>query len=164
MSFYQIKYVSFEVWKVFSTLVAFYHHYQNTTLISNNSHIKNFVAYWPPTQPRCQNRKCTCVNNRCIQSRNIRIWPWLSRDWIECEIETLAGRRVDVKLLYNPGYRKFKSVGEKMLEWRPCPREAGPPGPRLSSPGEREGNAVMAIRVGVNMFQFCSVSNSPLTQ
>ena len=35
-----------------------------------------------------------------------------------------------------------------MLEREACPREAGPPGPRLSSPGERERNAVMAIRVG----------------
>ena len=35
---------------------------------------------------------------------------------------------------------------------------------RLSCPGERERNAVMAIRVGVNMLQFCSVSNSPLSQ
>ena len=31
---------------------------------------------------------------------------------------------------------------------------------QLSSPGERERNAIMAIRVGVNMLQFCSVSNS----
>ena len=31
------------------------------------------VVYWPPTQPVCQNRKCTCENNRCIRSRNIRI-------------------------------------------------------------------------------------------
>ena len=54
---------------------------------------------------------------------------------------------------------QFRSVGEKMLEWGPCSREAGPSGPRLSSPGERERNAVMAIRVGVNMLQFCSVSN-----
>ena len=35
------------------------------------------------------------------------------------------------------------------------------PDPWLSSPGERERNAVMAIRVEVNMLQFCSVSNSP---
>ena len=47
-----------------------------------------------------------------------------------------------------------------MLEWGPCPREAGPTGPRLSSPGERERNTVMANRLGVNMLQFCSVSNS----
>ena len=72
----------------------------------------------------------------------------------------LAGRGVDIKLLYNPGDRKFELVGEKMLEWGTCHREAGPLGPRLSSPEERERNAVMAIRVGVNMLQFCSVSNS----
>ena len=55
---------------------------------------------------------------------------------------------------------EIRPVGEKMLEWGTCPREAGPPFPRLSSPGERERNAVVAIRVGVNMLQFCSVSNS----
>ena len=33
-------------------------------------------------------------------------------------------------------------------------------GPQLSSPGEWESNAVVANRVGVNMLQFCSVSNS----
>ena len=43
---------------------------------------------------------------------------------------------------------KFRSVGEKMLEWGTYPREAGPPSPRLSSPGERERNTAMAIRVG----------------
>ena len=89
----------------------------------------------------------------------------------ECEIVTLAGRRVDVKLLYNPGEdRKTVSwrsdeleavaVGEKMLERGTCPRKAGPSGPRLSIPGERERNTVMAIRVEVNMLQFCSFSNS----
>ena len=31
------------------------------------------VVYWPTTWWGCQNRKCTCVNNRCIRSRNIRI-------------------------------------------------------------------------------------------
>ena len=36
---------------------------------------------------------------------------------------------------------------------RTCPREAEPPGPR-------KRNAVMVNRVGVNMLQFCSVSNS----
>ena len=57
------------------------------------------------------------------------------------------------------------AVGDQMSWWedarmRTCPREAGPPGPRLSSPGERERNTVMANWVGVNMLQFCSVSNS----
>ena len=54
----------------------------------------------------------------------------------------------------------IRRVGEKMLDWGTCPREAGPRGPQLSSPGERERNAVMANRVVVNMLQFCSVSNS----
>ncbi len=41
------------------------------------------------------------------------------------------------------------------------PAEAGPPGPRLSSPGERERKAVIARRVGESMsFSLCSVSNS----
>ena len=118
----------------------------------------------------------------------------LDRGWvvIECEIVTLAERIVDVKQLFNPGegkksvsWRKdavertstqqrgpsgppieqlaFRSV-EEMLEWGPCPKESEPPVLRLSSPEERERNAGMAIRVGVNMLQFCSVSNSPLTQ
>ena len=128
--------------------------------------ISTNVVYWPPTRSSCQNRKCTCVNNRCIRSKisGDQGRPWLSRGWIECKIVTLAGRRVDVKLLYDPSDKKFRLVGEKMLEWGPCPRKAGPPGPGLSSPGERQRNAVMAIRVGVNMLQFCSVSNSPLTQ
>ena len=39
-------------------------------------------------------------------------------------------------------------------------QQSGPPCPRLSSPGEWERNAVMANRVGINMLQFCSVSNS----
>ena len=32
------------------------------------------VTYWP--RPNCQNRKCTCVNNRCIWSRIIRLESW----------------------------------------------------------------------------------------
>ena len=61
--------------------------------------------------------KCTCVNNRWIRPRNIRIWPWLSTGWIEFEIVTLTGKRVVVKLLYTPGDRKFKSVGDQ-ISWR----------------------------------------------
>ena len=62
-----------------------------------------------------------------------------------------------VEQLYNSVHRKFNQ-----LEIR-CGRENQHPerlGPRLSSPGERKRNAVMAIRVEVNMLQFCSVSNS----
>ena len=39
-------------------------------------------------------------------------------------------------------------------------QQSGPSGPRLSSPGERKRNAVMANRLGVNMLQFCSVFNT----
>ena len=55
---------------------------------------------------------------------------------------------------------EFRSVGEKMLEWGPRPREAGPLGLRLSSPGERERNAVKAIRVGGGSI-CCSSVQSP---
>ena len=74
-------------------------------------------------------------------------WPVMGRDW------------VGVELLYNSVHRKFNQL-EKMLDWGTCSREAGPPGPRLSGPGERERNAVRTSRVGVSMLQFCSVSNS----
>ena len=90
-------------------------------------------------------------------------------------------KKVDVELLYNSAHRNFNQLEIRcgresqhpaewalrppiehlqMLEWGTCPREAGSPGPRLSSPGGRERNAFMANRVGVNMLQFCSVSNS----
>ena len=111
------------------------------------------VTYWP--RPSCQNRKCTCVSGRGISGYN------LDRGWVELSaICDAHKKKVVVEQLYNPGEDR-KSVGDKMLEWRPYPREAVP---RLSSPGERERNAVMAIRVGVNMLQLCSASNSPLTQ
>ena len=109
-----------------------------TGWVRKNGTVYMIVVYWPPSRPNCQNRKCTCVNNRCILSRNIRIWPWLSRGWIEWEILTLAGRRVDVKLLYNPGDRKIRSVGDK-ISWRSdavektCTQQRGLSGPRLSS-------------------------------
>ena len=62
-------------------------------------------------------------------------------------------KKVVVELLYNSVHRKFnqlviKPVGEKLLEWGTYPREADPSGPRLGSLGERERNAVMALRVG----------------
>ena len=103
--------------------------------------------------------------------------------WIECEIVTLAGRRVGVKLLYNSVHRKFNQLEIRWGRENQHRAEEGPqdprlsscredvemktmsqrgwaPGPRLSSLGEWKRNAVMAIRVGVNMLQFCSVSNS----
>ena len=98
-----------------------------------------------------------------------------------------AHKKVDVELLYNSVHRKFNQLETRCgresqhpaegalrppieswesdeLEIR-CSRETSTqrgwaPGPRLSSPGERERNTLMANRVGVIMLQFCSVSNS----
>ena len=75
-------------------------------------------------------------------------------------------KKEDVELLYNSVHRMFnqlekrcgresqhptkwalrlpielleiRPVGEKMLEWGPSPREAGPPGPRLSNSGDKK--------------------------
>ena len=82
-----------------------------------------------------------------------------------CAICDAHKKKVVVELLYNSVHWKFnqleiRRVGEKILDWGICPREPGPPGPRLSSPGKREKNTVVAIGVGVNMLQFCSVPNS----
>ena len=63
-------------------------------------------------------------------------------------------KKVGDELLYNSVHRRFSQ-----LETR-CGRENQPLGHRLSSQGERETNAVVAMRVGVNMLQFSSVSNS----
>ena len=108
-----------------------------------------YVAYWPPTRPSCQNRKCTCVNNRCTRSRNIRIlspWPWTglmsAKLWRSQEEEWTSNYHITrVKT-------GSQSVGGQM-SWRSgqlvirCGREnqhpaEWPPGHRLSSPGERE--------------------------
>ena len=41
---------------------------------------------------------------------------------------------MDVKLLYSPGDRKFRSVEEKMLEWEPCHRWGWAPRPSVEQP------------------------------
>ena len=69
-------------------------------------------------------------------------------------------KKVVVEQLYNSVHRKFNQLEIKCDRENQHPTEAGPPGPRLSTPGKRERNAVMAIRVGVNMLLFCSISNS----
>ena len=73
-------------------------------------------------------------------------------------------KKVGVELLYNSVHRRFdqlgiRLVGEKIRLSEPAPREAGPPGPQLSRQ-ENGKETLMAIRVGVNMLQFFSVSNS----
>ena len=71
---------------------------------------------------------------------------------------------MDVKLLYNPGDRKFRSVGEKMLEWEPCLSRGWAARPPVEQPMRTGKKCCYSQKsLGVNMLQFSSVSNSPLT-
>ena len=81
---------------------------------------KTFVAYWPTTRPGCQNRKCTCVNNRWIRSRNIRIITLTFDGLNECNLWR-PQEEGGVELLYNSVHRKFNQ-----LETR-CGRESQHP-------------------------------------
>ena len=123
--------------------------------------VDHIVVYWPTTRPGSQNRKCTYVNNRCIRSMIIRMITLTVDGLDECNCD--AHKKVDVELLYNSVKTESQLVWRTdQLETR-CGRESQHPerlGPRLSSPEERERNALMANRVGVNMFQFSSVSIS----
>ena len=107
-------------------------------------------------------QKCTCVNNRCIRSK-------ISGDNLDCrrvELSTnvmLARSRWTSNYYITPAAGSSDQLKKRCWNDKHVPAEAGPPGPRLSNPGERERNAAMVRRVGVNMLQFCSVSNSPLT-
>ena len=115
---------------------------------------------------RLSDEKCTCVNNRCIRAK-------LSGDqgtaliveglnWVR--IVTLARSTWVSNYHLTPATGSSDQLERRCWNENHVPAEAGPPGPRLSSLGERERKAAMARRVGDNMPQFCSVSNSPLTQ
>ena len=112
---------------------------------------------------RLSDEKCTCVNNRFI-------WSKISGDNLDCRrvelsiIVTLARGRWASNYYITPATGNSDQLERRYWNENHVPAEAGPPGPRLSSPGEQERNAAIARRVGgVNMLQFCSVSNSPLT-
>ena len=72
-----------------------------------------------------------------------------------------------IELLYN-SVKTGSQFGDQTRWWQDAVEEAstqqsGPPGLRLSSPGERERHTAMSGGAGdVNMLQFCSVSNSLL--
>ena len=68
-------------------------------------------------------------------------------------------KMVGVELLYSSVHMKFKQLEFRCGRVNQHPAEWAPE-PWLSSIGERERNAVLAIRVGVIMSQFWSVSNS----
>ena len=77
-------------------------------------------------------------------------------------------KKVYVELLYNSEHRKFNQLEIRCGRENQHPREAGPPGPRLSSPGERGKKTLLwpiwsiwcTMANMVNMMHFCSVSNS----
>ena len=83
--------------------------------------------------------------------------------WIECELWHQR-KMVGVKQLCNPGATESQSVGEKMLEWEPCPNRGWVARPPVEHP-RRTGKKCCCSQKssGVNMLQFCSVYNSPLT-
>ena len=122
------------------------------------------VVYWPTTQPGCQNRKCTYVNNRCIRLRNIRIITLTVDGLNVCNCD--AHKKKGALNYYITRWRQEVSeFGDQTRWWQDAVEKAstqqsGPAGLQLSSPGKRERNAVMANRVRVNMLQFCLVSNS----
>ena len=98
-------------------------------------------ARWRSNVPFQRRRKC------------IFRWPVMGRYWVV------------VELLYNSVHRKFNEFGDQK-RWRndavekTAPsRELGPEAPGWAAQ-ENGKETLMAIRVGVNMLQFCSVSNS----
>ena len=106
------------------------------------------VIYWPPTRA-LSNKKRICVNNRWIQSK-------ISVDGLNWVRIGRHRKQVDVKQWYNPGATGSQWVGDQSLESvvavrnseNQLPADVGPPGPRLSSPAERERSAAIARRAG----------------
>ena len=85
--------------------------------------------------------KCTCVNNRCIRSNISGITLTVDGlNWVR--IVTLAGSR------WMSNYYITPATGSSDQLERRCWNENHIPGARLSSPGERERNAVIARKVG----------------
>ena len=90
--------------------------------------VKQCVVYWPPTQPGCQNKKCTCVNNRRIRSRNIRIQPWPWTGWMSTICDAHK-KKVSVELLYNSVHRKFNQLERRCSRGNQPPERLGPQAP-----------------------------------
>ena len=80
------------------------------------------VEYWPPTRPGCQNRKCTCVNNRCTRSRNIRIITLTVDRLNESEIVKPTRRRLTMNYYITQCTGNSISWGSDELKIR-CGRE-----------------------------------------
>ena len=89
-----------------------------------------YYKYWCNilTRPSCEDRKCTCVNNRCIRSRNIRIWPWPWTGWMSAICDAHK-KKVGVELLYNSVHRKFNQLEIRCGRENQQPERLGPRGP-----------------------------------
>ena len=120
---------------------------------------------------KLSNKKCTCVNNRCISSK-------ISGDNLECRrVEfganvTLTGSRWMSHNNITRCNRKFGQFGfevwSQLLQFEAvrtrARRDLGPQGPQLSSLVEWERSAAIAGESwGSTCCSLCSVSNSPLT-
>ena len=110
-------------------------------------------------QPSCQNKKCTRVNNRCIRSK-------ISGDNLDCRRVELSANVTLARSKWMSNYYITPATGSSDRLERRCwnenhvQAEAGPPGPQLSSLGERERNAVIARRV-MGWSICCSSVQSP---
>ena len=65
---------------------------------------------------------------------------------------TLARSRWVSNYYINPATGSSDQLERRCWNENHIPAEAGPPGPRLSSPGEQERNAVIARRVGEGQY------------
>ena len=127
-------------------------------ILKNN--YRMIVTYGP--RPSCQKKKCTCVNNRCIQSKISGVTLAVEGlNWLR--IVTLTGSRWSSNYYITPATGSSDELERKCWNENHVPAVAGPQGPRLSSQGERERKAVIARIVGVSICcSLCSVSNSLL--
>ena len=115
-------------------------------------------------KPFKDNIKRRSLINRCIQSK-------VSGDNFDCRRVELSGNVTVTRGTWaSNNYiarvrQEVRSVGEKMLEWEPCPSRTW----ASRTPVEhhrRTGKKCcysQKSRGGVNMLQFCLISNLPLT-
>ena len=101
-------------------------------------------------RPSGQNKKCTCVNNRCIRS----IISGNNLDCRRVELSANVTLARSCQIIIYPGDRKFRSVGEKILEWEPCPSRGWAPRPPVEQ-SKRTGKKCCYSQKswGVNMLQ-----------
>ena len=145
------------------------------------------VVYWPSTRPNMPfQRRGSCIFGWRKRAW-LTIWDkvkshgtvkLMHRKRVTCELHVSYFRSMTIKhvipeiLSGRLTYHITRWRQEVSLVWRPdplvtrCgresqhPAESWAPGPPVEQPQENGKETLMAIRVGVNMLQFCSVSNS----